>query len=322
MSDHHSPAIRRSTLLQGLSALALAGLNPRQASAADALVTVRFAMPPIDGAAVPYYARDLGYFHDAGIEPQIAKVASGSAIATSVIAGDVEIGYSNVLALAQAHEHGLPVKVIFPGSLYQSSSPSTVLVVANNSPIRGPKDLAGKTLGVPGVGTLLQLAPMAWVEAHGGDPKSIRFVEMAPQLIAPAVAAGRLDAGSVSEPYITLNSGKVRILAPGLDGVAPTFVSGAWFVSQAWAGANPRTIVAVIAILKKTAQWANAHHEESGALIAKDLAVDPDVATHMIRSVYPEQLIQSQFQVQIDVAARYNFLQSAFPAADLIFSPR
>jgi hypothetical protein len=77
----------------------------------------------------------------------------------------------------------------------------------------------------------------------------------------------------------------------------------------------------VIAILKKTAQWGNRHHQESGALIAKDLGVDQDVAMHMVRAIYPEQLIPSQFQVQIDVAARYKFLQSTFPAADLIFAP-
>jgi NitT/TauT family transport system substrate-binding protein len=319
--DARSPhAVGRGPAIASGAALATAFLFAgRRAGAQAATPNVRLVTAPTEGGAVPYYARALGSFREAGLAVDIDVNNSGAAIAAAVAGGTYDIGYANILSLAQAHERGVPLVMLFPASEYDGRSPATVIIVANDSSIRAAKDLDGKSFGIPGVGTLLQLAPMAWVDANGGDAKSVRFVEVAPQLIVQAVQEHRVDAGMISEPSLATSAGKVRIFAPGLDGVATTFITGSWFTTKAWADANAATVKKFVGVLRRTAQWANAHPAEARAIFAKESKLDPDVAARMVRAPYPVAWSLDSIQRQIDIATRYRFLPDRFPAAELIY---
>ncbi len=92
-----------------LGAGAAAVLTGRPASAADA---VHFAAIPIDGGAQAWYAQSLGYFSAAGITPTIDSITNGGAITAGVLGGSIDVGYTNFLTLANAHEKGVPISII------------------------------------------------------------------------------------------------------------------------------------------------------------------------------------------------------------------
>jgi NitT/TauT family transport system substrate-binding protein len=60
-----------------------------------------------------------------------------------------------------------------------------------------------------------------------------------------------------------------------------------------------------------------------GAFIAlileKYAKVDADTLAHMTRSIYAETIVPAELQPTIDFAAKYKFLDQAFPASDLIW---
>ena len=100
-----------SVIGTGLAAASI----PIRARAATAL---RVATLPIDGTALPYYAKDLNYFQDAGIDLTIQNISNGAAITAAVLSNAVDIGSSEITALAAAYKRGLPVVIIAAGGVH------------------------------------------------------------------------------------------------------------------------------------------------------------------------------------------------------------
>ena len=72
------------------------------------LLTVRIATPGNDGNALAFYAQALGLFKKYGIDPQIQVIrAGGGATIIAGIAGNsLDVGESDLIAIATAREHG------------------------------------------------------------------------------------------------------------------------------------------------------------------------------------------------------------------------
>jgi len=53
---------------------------------------------------------------------------------------------------------------------------------------------------------------LQWIELHGGDSSTVKFIETPlPQAVAD-LEAGRVDAIFLAEPYISMSQGKLRII--------------------------------------------------------------------------------------------------------------
>ena len=280
--------------------------------------TIHIQALPTDAGAEAFYALDLGFFRDAGLDVDVQPTANGAAMISAVMSGAIDIGYANLFSQAQAHLKGLPIKLLFPASMYDGSHPATVLAVALDSPIHSVRDLVGKTIAVNGVGTLIQYAPMIELERLGQSGTSMHFVEMPSSTAYPAIISRKIDAAELSEPFVSASAGLVRILAPGLDGIARRFVSGGFFTSVSWADGHPLEASKLANVFARTARWANTHHRESAAILAKYAKLNPDAVLRMTRTPYAERVNLPLMQTEIDVTARYQFLDRSFPIQEML----
>ncbi len=71
--------------------------------------TIRIGTIPTEIAAAVYYARELGYFTKAGYEVVITPISNGAAVSSAVLAGAIDVGFSNPVSLNIAHDRGLPI---------------------------------------------------------------------------------------------------------------------------------------------------------------------------------------------------------------------
>ena len=305
---------RRFVSLFFVTALLAGGVARAQTQA-----TIRVATVSFDAGAEPYYAAAMGFFQRAGLNVEITSISSGAAIGAAVAGGAADIGFSNIVSLATAHDTGVPVVVIAPASLYLSRVPQTALIVAKNSPVTSAKDLNGKIVAVNGIRSVPEIGADAWMDQNGGSAASIRYVEMTNGAIGEAVASGRIDAGVVSEPDLTAAlSGNTRALGYIYDAIGKQFVVSAWFTTSSWARAHPDLIRRYVAAIEETARWANAHQAESAKILMAQSKVQITAATK--RVIYGEKLDVKEIQASIDAAARYKVVKTVFPAEDLIFS--
>jgi len=314
--------VTRSRALQALGGAVAAPAFLRTATA-QTPATIRLALIPIEPTCQAYYAQENGFFEKAGLDVEITVSTSTPAIAAAILSGTYDIAYSTVSTLATAHAKGLPVVIIAPsGMITATSKPIAGIVVAANSGIQTAKDMNGKTFGTAALNTMAEYVPRAWVDKHGGDSSTMKFVEIPFPQIAPAMAAGRCDAGYLVEPFLSAatESHVARWLTTGDDSIAPVYLASCWYATVPWAKAHPDLVARFAAAITDAGRWADANPAKAVPIIASHLKSDPAVVASSPRTIFADRLAPSQIQPWIDVTAKYAKFAS-FPASDLIYVP-
>lgn len=311
--------MNRNDALRSIATGIAIATMPRIARSADA---VRVATIPLDAGAEVYYAQDMGFFKDAGLDVEISSISNGAAIGSAVVSNAVDIGFSNLTSIGEAYKRNLPLTVIAPGSLWSRDAATTVIMVPKDSAVRSGRDLNGKTIGVNGLKNILQYGAQAWIDKTGGDSSTVQFIEMTFPQTLEGLRLHRIDAGLVGEPFIAVAKKDSRILAPGLDAVAPRLLIGCYFTTRSWANAHPDVVAHFAQAIGKTAVWANAHQAQSGQILMKYSKLDPSTLKEMLRVVYAARFNAAEAQPVIDVAAKYGGLSATFPVTDLIYQSK
>jgi len=303
-----------------IAAGAVAASGRAPLALAQTPLAVRVATTPIDAGAQPFFAESMGFFRAAGLTVTITTISNGSAIAAAVASGAVDIGQSNVVSIATAHERGIPFGLIAAGNLVVSRVHQAAFIVPLASAIHTAKDLTGKTVAVNGLGTIPHVGARAWVDQNGGDSSAVKYAEIPFTAMAVALDAGRIDCAFVSEPQLddALASKHFRIIGYPYDGIAKEFLLGGWFTTAAWAKGNPEAVRAYAAAMRTTSRWANANQTASGKILQAETGLQ--VLPTTTRVHFSDNLDPKQIQPVLDASARYGVLTKNFPAADIIFS--
>jgi NitT/TauT family transport system substrate-binding protein len=309
---------RASSLLFGGATLCAIRLPAR----AQTMATVRIGTVPSEFAAEVYYAKDMGFFAKAGIDTDIQPMQNGSAIAAAIASNAVDIGFATLDALATIHQNNIPLVIIAPAAEYVSPATARIaaLVLPARSPVQQAKDLNGKIIAVAALRSLQDTATSAWIDQHGGDSSTIRFVELPFPAMPAALDAGRVDAAFVVEPFLGVAKKNGRVLAYVYDAISKHFLIGAWFTTPQWEKNHPDLVNRFAAAMHETAVWANKNQAKSGEILAKYTKIEPAVIATMARAHYAEQLTAASMQPSIDVSAKYDKF-STFPAQELIYVP-
>jgi NitT/TauT family transport system substrate-binding protein len=306
-------------LLALLIALPVAA-PPAQADDANTIHVVAVANDLYAGA---YYAQDQGFFKAAGLDVDVTTLANGGAAATALAGGSTDIAVTNLVQIATAVAHGVPLTVIAGAGLYSTRAPSTAVCVTKASPLHTARDLEGKTVGVAALNDQATLALKKWLAANGADYKKVRMIELGyPEMIA-GLAAGRIDAAMLAEPWqSTARNGDDRLYAKPFDAIAPEFNIGVWAATKSWAQAHPDLVRRFTSAIYAAAKWANSHHDESAQILAKYAKADPKMIGGMIRSVQSTDLAVAHIQPPLDAAFEFGQMDKQMSAADLVWDPR
>lgn len=284
------------------------------------LTPVRVVFTPDDAITPILWAQKTGMFAKAGLTMTFERSTSGTAATAAVIAGAYDIGEGSLMAALNGFVKGLPIKLIAGAILYDDKAPNAQLIVAQDVPIKTGKDLEGKVVSSPALRDMAQIAVMAWTEKHGGDWRTLQFVEIPQSAAAPALAAHRTNASVLSEPVVStaLADGKVRSLGPAYTSIAPRFLEGAYFCTGAWAAAHPDIVAKFARVIGEATAYVDAHPDETAPVLAEFTGIPLATIQKMQRVPHEAALKPAEIQPLIDAGARYGALPRAFPAQDLI----
>jgi NitT/TauT family transport system substrate-binding protein len=289
---------------------------------ADDANTIHVLAVPIDLYAGGYFALDQGFFKAAGLDVEITTLANGGAVATALAGGSGDIAATNLVSIATAVNRGVPLTVIAGAGLYSSRAATTAVYVTKTSPLHTARDLEGKTISVAALNDLATLGLKKWLTQNGADFKKVRVIELGyPEAIA-GLAAGRIDAAMLTEPWATTaRDGGDRLYAKPEDSIAPEFNIGAWATTRAWAQAHPDLVKRFAAAIYLAAKWANAHQDQSALILAKYAKSDPKMIAGMIRAPQSTDLTAAHVQPPLDTAYAFAQLDKPVTASDLIWDP-
>jgi NitT/TauT family transport system substrate-binding protein len=206
MADDHDDVLltestlTRRTLLarsaQGAAVMSLSGLlsaGPAFGRRSAALQTVRWISPRGTLEVMDDYDLwvpiKMGYFKDLGINAKLIAGPLGDALATAKFVGQnqADMGYPSPGVLTAAIGAGVKVKSIWDmisGQVFDFALPL-------DSPIKNPKQLAGKRIALGSAGWSAIVDPML-VEL-GVSPKTVKYVTAGAQW-GQAAEQGRADA--------------------------------------------------------------------------------------------------------------------------------
>ena len=273
---------------------------------------------PIEGDSLIFLAQSEGYFARVGIEMDVQKMSSGEMTAAALLSGDAAVGGINTMSLAIAHQNGVDLKAIAGGVMYLSSHSGSQMMVPKNSSANSGKDLNGKIFAVNVLHGSAQLSSQAWIDKHGGDSKTVRWVEMPFSVMEAALLAGRIDAALITQPFAGTAGATCRSLGAPNDAIAPRYLNGVYCASQKWLSAHHDAAVRINSALSKAAHWYNTDPAGSVQGVAALTKQDPDVVAKSVRSLFGEKVDASLLQPVIDVGAHYGLLKKSFPASEMI----
>lgn len=306
----------RSTFL---AAAAAATLAPRL-GAAQTLVPLR-ATSAIDDPATPFlYAMQGGLFRKAGLDATIARSTSGAAAASALVGGSFEVAKASTISFLSAYAHGLPLVAVAAAGDYDISRPNAALAVKPDSSIHTGADLNGKIVAVSALNDVFTLVARAWVDGHGGDSSTIKFVELPMSSAAEALGAGRIDAAVIVEPYLDgdLEAGTIRNLGDPVGAIGRHHTDSVWFMTADYVKKNPDVVNRFMRTIRDAAIYVNGHPAETAPLLIEFAKMEPSRLKY--RTIEGTRLDPANLQPLIDAAYRYKFIPDHINAKDLIYA--
>jgi ABC-type nitrate/sulfonate/bicarbonate transport system substrate-binding protein len=313
----------RSSVLAALAAAIGGTAVPRIVRAQTS--TVRIAGVFSDNFAEPFYAKEAGAFTKAGFDVDAISLNNAGAVAAAIGGGSLELGTGDLVSGVNAINAGVPIVLIAGGGMYRerSDTASIILAVANDSPIHGPKDMVGKTIGVPTLVGMTTACVRSWLPANGVSESSVRFVEITQSAALPALQRGTLDVALLSEPAVTFGRGLIRSVGSPYDVAAERaankeFCVSVWYANKPWFEGDPARSRRVVGAIYDTARWANTHRDGTFAILVRDGKLDADKARGMQRTTYATSLTPALVQPIIDIATQNKMFAKPVDAGMLI----
>jgi NitT/TauT family transport system substrate-binding protein len=239
----------RAACFAALAAIAI-GAAPRAYAQVQSPVAIRAAYIPVVTWLPVWVAKEKGFFAAHGLDVTLS-VSQNLSTLPGTVGKQFDFAPSTAPDLLKSVAAGLDVVAVASEVFETVDNPTTALIVAKDSGIAAPKDLAGKLIATPTIGGVIHVAVLYWLKQNGVDPASIRAVEVPFPNMPDQLKARRVDAVESVEPFVGAlkANGNVSIADPLLS-VGKDVLFPFWISQGAWARTHLPVIKAWIAALE------------------------------------------------------------------------
>src|SRR5436309_9172947 len=134
-------------------------------------------------------AQDKGFYEQAGLNVEIGPGKGSGSTAQLVASKAAQFGFADGFVVGNSVSKGMSIRMV--AGIYRRNP--TAVVVLEESDIKTPKDLEGKTVAIPTGATQFQQWP-AFVKGCGLDGSKIRVVNIDPAGSPPALITRQVPA--------------------------------------------------------------------------------------------------------------------------------
>jgi ABC-type nitrate/sulfonate/bicarbonate transport system substrate-binding protein len=226
------PTLQIATVVAMLAALLASPLSVAQAQQRTAL---RVAYIPVVTWLPALVAQENGIFAQNSLDVTFTKFPNLINL-PGTLGKQFDLAPSTAPDLLNAAASGLNIAAVAGET---SANKSYQVMVRPDSGINSIKDLAGKRVAGPGVGSVMHVALLYQVAKEGGDPNSVIGLEAPFTAMMDQLKSGRVDAVEPLEPFVgqMLGAGFKSIGDP-LLAVADPVLFPFWIADADWARAN------------------------------------------------------------------------------------
>jgi len=260
----------------------LGSCNREAAYVPDSSHKIRVGYIGITCEAPIFAAVENGFFKEEGLDVEMVK-CDWSQYKDVLALGGFDITHHLIMYFLKPIEQGLDVKIsggIHTGCLRVQAAP--------NGPIKSAKDLKGKRIGVPGMGTPPFIFCNRVLGANGIDAKrDVEWRVFPAGELGLALQKGEVDAIADSEPIGTLLQAQglvYNVADQGKDAPYKDEYCCAVIINGKYLRHNPKNSAAATRALLKGAKWVQANPRAAARLSVekKYLASNPELNTSAI----------------------------------------
>ena len=307
--------VRPKALLLAVS-MGCTGEAPQEAGP----TRIRIGYAPIADCAHLYVASDQKLWDQHQLAVEETQLGAGPKILEALAAGSIDVGFSGMVTLIQAHAGGLPFVAVGGAIVETTEHTAHRLLAKPGSGITGVQDLANKRVAVATLRGIDQLVLMEDLQRVGVAPDSVQLREVPFPRMEGVLQSGEVDAAVAMEPYVSAaveNGTAISISDPYTD-VSPRTLVSTWVMKRD--AAQGPVGKAVAATLAEAAEWIATHDAEARAIVARRTGVDPAIVAQMPMNRMEPRPLVADVQAMIDRTSRAGFVATA-PKAEALLAP-
>jgi NitT/TauT family transport system substrate-binding protein len=306
------------------AALAAGGCGasaPATGTSAKRLTHLTVGVLPIVDTVSLYIAIKEGYFTRHGLSVAPKMLAAGTDAIPDMLAGSIDITTGNYVSFIVATANDV-VKIRILAEASMCNADSLNVLALPSAKISGPAELAGKSIAVNGTGNVQTLTINALLKADHVNPATVKYVAIPFAGMVAALKAGRVDAMSAAQPFITdaEKAGAVSVLAQ-CQGPTAGLPLGGYFATNAWVQKNPKTALAFQRAIEEAQAKAASDRALVDQILPTYIKITPKIAASIGLPGYPVAENGSQLQRLADLMLTGGLLAEPLRISQMLFHP-
>jgi NitT/TauT family transport system substrate-binding protein len=296
-----------------LVGVAMIGLMASVSSQAQQLTKVRVSTIPIIDTAPLAAAIAQGYFKVEGLDVDTTPTVGGAVGLPALAAGQIQIGYSNIVSIVLGSYEGLEFQIIAAGSASSDAPPNTAgLFGKKGTDIKAGKDLEGKRVAVNTRNSINWLVVREWARLTGGDPNRITFLEVPFPSMTDALRGNQIDAGFTVEPFLSagVNGGVTEMIGWPYDRIMKRVPISQYAANKSYIQANPAVIERWVRAYNKGIDWVNQNKgsEDWFKLVAGHTRMTADQVRNIALPLWEKTVSPASIEKMVEVMRMHGLL--------------
>jgi NitT/TauT family transport system substrate-binding protein len=310
-------------LLQ-VATLTISGLLALTTVAQAQTTKIRVSTIPIIDTAPLQVGIAKGFFAAEGLEVDTTPTAGGAMGLPALAAGQVQITFSNVISVVLGAKQGLGFEIIAAGSNTGEKTPDLAALIAKKgSTIKTGKDLEGKRVAVNTRNNIIWLYARAWVQATGGNPDAVTYLEVPFPQMVDAVKGDRVDAAFVVEPFLSAGvaSDAVSIVGWPYNAVQKRIPVSQYVATKTFISQNPGVIDRWVRAYNKSVDWTNQNQgsEEWTKIIAAYTRLAPEQIRSLSLPPYEKTVDPASIDMVVEQMRKNKMIEGPFDSKALLY---
>lgn len=214
--------------------------------------TIRIGYLPSDHDAALFVADAKGYYEKEGITLDLVKYNNGNDLMKGMKDGEIDIGYVGIAPALYYIGNGGTAKIIS-----SAQNEGSGLVVNPNSGIYSASDLSGKSIAIPGEGSIQELLLSYYLKENGLSNKDLKISTNKASSMNDALNNNEIDGAMTFQPYVTIGVSNGNTLLVNSSEILPNHPCCVVVASDDFIQNHGDQVEKVISIHKQATKFIN-----------------------------------------------------------------